>query len=109
MVRGGVWSGGSAMREGWSEWRMAGSAIWWTETFVTGFPCSFLTSFMRYFSSVRVLFLLRGCPFLLSLVLPPSSHGISPVHLARFTDLSTYSINKNMHTCLNCRRAQLPT
>jgi len=45
--RGGVWSGGSAMREGWSEWRMAGSAIWWNMTFVTGFPCSILTSFMR--------------------------------------------------------------
>ena len=45
--RGGLWSGGSAMREGCFEWRMIRSKIWWTETLVTGSHCSILTSFMR--------------------------------------------------------------
>jgi len=36
---GRVWSGGSAMRERWSEWRVPGLAMWWIDTFATCSPC----------------------------------------------------------------------
>jgi len=55
---------------------------------------------MRQLSSVCVLVPRRGCPFLLLLVRPLSLHGISPLHLARFTDSSTDSIIRRVSELL---------